>query len=107
MLGTLLRAQGFTASVPAPTPPSAGADLATAGKIVVRRERKGRGGKTVTLISFERPPADLPRLAQALRKALGCGATVEAGTLVVQGDLVPRVHAWLQAHGASRIVLGS
>jgi len=108
-MSELLRAKGFSASPPPVAKPDADTiDLAKAGKIVVRRERKGRGGKTVTLVSgIERPPAELERIAKTMRKALGCGSTVEAGTIVLLGDIVPRAQAWLQAHGATRIVLGS
>jgi len=111
-LGDLLRAKGFSASAPPAIPANKSdldaIDLAKAGKIVVRRERKGRGGKTVTLVSgIERPSAELERIARAMRKALGCGSTLEGVTIVLQGDIVPRVQAWLQSHGATRIVLGS
>jgi translation initiation factor 1 len=110
-LGELLQAKGFTASEPTPAstkkPDTKTIDLAKSGKIVVRRERKGRGGKTVTLVSgIERPPAELERIAKEMRKALGCGSTMEAGAIVLQGDIVPRAQAWLQSHGATRIVLG-
>jgi len=108
-LGELLKAKGFSSSPPPAEKPNPEAiDLAKAGKIVVRRERKGRGGKTVTTVSgLERLPAELERIAKAMRKALGCGSTVEEGIIVLQGDIVPRVQAWLQSHGATRIVLGS
>jgi len=110
-LGDWLREKGFATSAlaaPVNKPDPAAIDLTKAGKIVVRRERKGRGGKTVTLVSgIERPPAELERIARAMRKALGCGSTLEGNTIVLQGDNVPRAQAWLQSHGATRIVLGS
>lgn len=108
-LGGLLRVKGFAVSPPpAEKPNPETIDLAKAGKIVVRRERKGRGGKTVTVVSgIERPPAELERIAKAMRKALGCGSIMEGPAIVLQGDIVPRVQAWLQSHGATRIVLGS
>jgi len=109
VLGELLRTKGFAASEPPANKPDPEAiDLAKTGKIVVRRERKGRGGKTVTIVSgIERSPAELERIAKAMRKALGCGSVVEGAAIVLQGDIVPRVQAWLQSHGAARIVLGS
>jgi len=105
----LLRAKGFAASPPPAEKPNPDTiDLAKIGKIVVRRERKGRGGKTVTVVSgIERPPAELERIAKAMRKALGCGSIMEGPAIVLQGDIVPRVQTWLQSHGATRIVLGS
>ena len=112
LMADLLKSKGFATSTPAAAPPAPqpvrGIDLAKAGKIVVRRERKGRGGKTVTLISgIERPPAQLDEIARAMRKALGCGSTVEGNLIILQGDIVPRAQAWLQEHGATKIVLGN
>ncbi|NOY93643.1 MAG: translation initiation factor [Deltaproteobacteria bacterium] len=72
------------------------------GKIVVRRETKGRGGKTVTRISGL--GGELRLLAKKMKKALGCGASVEGGDLVLLGSLVARVADWLEAHGATRVV---
>jgi translation initiation factor 1 (eIF-1/SUI1) len=114
-LGDLLARRGVTARTPAapPTPPAATPppdvpDLARCGKVVVRRERKGHGGKTATIVAgLGLPGRDLERLARALRRALGCGASVEGDRLLVQGDQAPRVEAWLAAHGACRIVLGN
>ena len=83
-----------------------GLDLAGAGKLVVRRERKGRGGKTVTVIEGL-PFAALPEFARALKKSLGCGATVEDRSLVLLGDLGERAREWLAARGARRVVVGS
>ena len=111
MLGDLLKSKGFAASAVTPTPvkaPAGGIDLSKNAKIVVRRERKGRGGKTVTLVSgIERAPAQIEEIARAMRKALGCGSTVEGNVIVIQGDIVPRAQAWLQDHGAKKIVLGN
>ena len=109
-LAAQLRARGYAASPEAPAAKAKAdpLDLSACGKLVVRRERKGRGGKTVTLVSgLARPPAQLDEIARALRKGLGCGSTVEDGVIVLQGDIVPRVEAWLQAHGAGKIVRGS
>lgn len=115
LLAELLKAKGFTASAPTePTAPSSKPsstattfDLSKMGKIVLRRERKGRGGKTVTLVSGITLPADkLEQLARALRKGLGCGSTVEQGTIVLQGDIALRAQEWLRDHGATKTVIG-
>lgn len=106
-LADQLKAVGFTAT-PAPPPVPAGEkplDLSKSGKLVLRRERKGRGGKTVTVLSgLHLPPADLDRLARALRKGLGCGSTLEDGAVILQGDNIDRAKAWLLAHGAKTVV---
>jgi translation initiation factor 1 len=113
-LGDVLARQGIR-SAPAPasqTPPAPRdpglPDLGRCRKLVVRRERKGHGGKTATIVGgIGLPARDLDRLARALRHALGCGASVDGDRLVVQGDQAPRVQAWLAAQGARRIVLGN
>jgi translation initiation factor 1 len=107
-LAGLMQSKGFTASEEKPEAPAAkpGAiDLSKIGKIAIHRERKGRGGKTVTIISgIQRPPDQLERIAKEMRKSLGCGSTIEEGSIVLLGDIAPRAYAWLQAHGAKQIV---
>ncbi len=79
-----------------------------ASKLVVRRERKGHGGKTVTRIEGLSGNAnELDAIAKDLKRALGCGATVEAQDVLVQGDQCERVVTLLQARGATKVVLGS
>jgi translation initiation factor 1 len=83
-------------------------DLAGCGKVTLRRERKGHGGRTVTVVAGLRLDARrLERIARALRRALGAGATVDGDLVVVQGDLMARIQPWLAAHGAKRIVAGN
>ena len=105
-LAELLSRQGIAGSPPNPAPPPAAPaprandpdvpDLAASSKITLRRERKGRGGKTVTVVSGLRLDARrLDSVARALRRALGAGATIDDGTIIVQGDLVTRVQTWL------------
>jgi len=78
------------------------------GKIVVRREKKGRGGKTATIIEGLRLPAEtLAEMAQQLRRKLGCGAHVEGATIVVTGAQTERVRSWLGSQGATRVVIGN
>lgn len=111
-LGALLAAKGLRSSgaaeTPAPTPASAprGWTIADPEKVVVRLERKGHGGKTVTCLGgLAGAPADaLDALARSLRTGLGVGVRVEDGELVVQGDQRDRLRAWLGKHGARRVV---
>lgn len=111
-MGDLLRARGLapteaaTPSEPAPPATSDPLDLRTSGKLVVRRENKGRGGKTVTLIEGL-PEASLAALAKALKTALGCGATVEGANLALQGDQTARAIAFLTERGARQVVRGN
>lgn len=96
-------------SAPAASPaPPAPADRRFACKIVIARSRKGRGGRTVTCVrGIEVHPDQLEVLARELKKALGCGVSVEDGELIVQGEQAPRVAAWLEAQGAKRVVIGT
>ena len=78
------------------------------GNVVVRREKKGRGGKAVTVIEGAGLAGhDLEELARACAKALGTGARVEDGTVVVQGEQEERVIALLASRGIERVVRGT
>jgi len=53
----------------------------------VARDRKGRAGKTVTLVrNLQLTPEDLHALGSQLRKACGAGGTVKEGVIEIQGD---------------------
>ena len=82
-------------------------DLTKSGKLVLRRERKGRRGKTVTVLTGNSLPAgSLESLAKAMRKGLGCGSKVEGETIVLQGDIPDRASEWLRQRGARNVVCG-
>ncbi len=106
-LGDLLRKAGLEGnSEPDPEPakkPSGPAENTWASKVVVRTSRKGRKGKTVTLVSGASEP---DQVARTLRKKLGVGVFAEDGDLVAQGDQVERITRWLEKQGVSRIVRG-
>jgi translation initiation factor 1 len=66
----------------------------------VRRERKGHGGKTVTVIDgLIESDAGLATLAQQLKKLCGSGGTVKDGNIEIQGDHCEKVMAKLSALG--------
>ncbi len=94
------------AQQPEPSTCAHGAELG--GKLVVRYESKGRKGKTVTRISGvggDDPSRAL--LLKTMKRALGVGAALEGGDLVLQGQLVERAAAWLEARGAKHVVRGN
>lgn len=78
------------------------------GKIVVRKEVKGRGGKAATLIrGVPLQGAPLEALVKKLKTRLGTGATLEDdGAIAVQGEQIDRVIALLEAEGFKRVVAG-
>ena len=79
-----------------------GADQVLPPRIVakLRVEKKGRGGKTVTVVY------DLPRngpflkdLSQELKRACGTGGSVVEDTVELQGDLRDRIREVLEKKG--------
>ena len=68
------------------------------GFVRVTRDRKGRGGKTVTVITGI-PASDetLAALAQQLKRLCGSGGTIKDGTIEIQGDHCDKVMAKLTA----------
>ena len=72
------------------------------GKPRVSREKKGRGGKVVTVIrGLALDATALAALGKRLRSACGTGGTVRDGTIEIQGDHCDRVLLLLQADGHS------
>jgi translation initiation factor 1 len=66
----------------------------------LRVEKKGRGGKTVTVVDgLPRNAAFLKDLSQELKRACGTGGTVLEGAVELQGDLRERVRELLLSKG--------
>ncbi|SDR83323.1 translation initiation factor 1 (eIF-1/SUI1) [Halopseudomonas xinjiangensis] len=66
----------------------------------VRRETKGRGGKTVTTISgLILPEAELKALAKQMKARCGCGGSLKDGVIEIQGDQVELLCQWLGEKG--------
>jgi translation initiation factor 1 len=56
-------------------------------KATVRLDRKGRGGKTVTVIEgLQLPAGDSEKLLKRLKTKFGTGGAVKNGALEIQGD---------------------
>ena len=63
-------------------------------------DRKGRGGKAVTLISgLRHDPATLEALLKRLKQQCGVGGTLKDGAIELQGDQRERTAAALMALG--------
>ena len=96
-------AAGPVAPAPPPARPSGPPPPARA---VVRMERAGRGGRTVTVVEkLELRPAELAEWLGDLKRALGCGGVVEGTALVLQGDTRERVGAWLGKRGVRKVTV--
>ena len=66
----------------------------------VQVSRKGRGGKTVTVISgFQHCPETLTALAKALKAQCGTGGTAKDNTIEIQGDHGAKLLELLQKRG--------
>ena len=80
-----------------PQPKSLPPDKQTA---CIRREKKGRKGKTVTVImELQLTPADMKALGKQLKKKCGTGGAVKEDTIEIQGDHREKVAAELQKMG--------
>lgn len=75
--------------------------LAPAAQVLrVRIEKKGRGGKTATLVSgFVGTSDDLADLGRTLKSKCGVGGSVKDGEILVQGDFRERVISLLRSMG--------
>jgi len=67
---------------------------------IVRLDRKGRGGKSVTVIEgLQISGEDSEKLLKQLKAKLGTGGTVKNGSLEIQGDHCDTVMAELTRVG--------
>ena len=83
---------------PAPTRPAPGTP--NDGVVRIRRDKKARGGKTVTLITgLPGTASELDVILKELKQHCGSGGTREGVVLLIQGDHRERLQARLQALG--------
>lgn len=76
-------------------------------RAVVRMERKGHGGKEVTIVShLELQAKELEKWLKELKGELGCGGRVEENAIVLQGDQRDRVPAALTKRGVGKVTIG-
>jgi translation initiation factor 1 len=79
---------------------AAGESIPTRPVAKLRIEKKGRGGKTVTVVfGLPNNAAFLKDLSQALKRACGVGGTATEDGVELQGDLRERVRELLLARG--------
>ena len=80
----------------------AGPEEAVPARVVakLRMEKKGRGGKMVTVVfGLPRNTAFLQQIAQELKRTCGTGGTATEDGVELQGDLRDRVRDALQKRG--------
>lgn len=72
-------------------------------RLRVSIEKKGRGGKTVTVVAgFTGTEDDLKELARLLKSKCGVGGAAKDGEILIQGELKQRVIDLLKAEGYSQ-----
>lgn len=70
------------------------------GVVRVSLDRKGRGGKSVSLVTgLPGSDEDLKTLAAELKRRCGTGGTLKDGVIEIQGDHRDTLVAALRAHG--------
>lgn len=69
-------------------------------KLRISMEKKGRGGKTVTIIKgFIGSEEDLKDLGKLLKTKCGVGGSAKEGEIIIQGDFKQRIIELLKAEG--------
>ncbi len=73
-------------------------------RAVIRYQRKGRGGKEMTLVEkLGLAPSELETWLKDLKRELGCGGAIEGEAIALQGDQRPRLPKLLERRGVARI----
>jgi len=80
-----------------PAPDAPAVNVPRDGFVRLLRDRKGRGGKTVTLVAGV--PGPLEALASDLKRLCGTGGTVRGDVIEIQGDVRERVKPELEKRG--------
>ncbi|MGL4519124.1 MAG: translation initiation factor [Phocaeicola sp.] len=69
-------------------------------KLRVSIEKKGRGGKTATLVAgFIGSEEDLKELGKLLKTKCGVGGSAKDGEIIIQGELKQRIIELLKSEG--------
>lgn len=72
------------------------------GRVVLRREKSQRGGKTVIVVgdfATHLSVAEIDDLARRAKQACGCGGTVAGREIELQGEDSSRVRRFFEAEG--------
>lgn len=77
-----------------------GSESVQNASIHIALERKGRGGKTATIIfGFTIDDDALKDLAADIKRSLGCGGSARGGEILIQGDRVIDCKKFLSNRG--------
>ncbi len=64
--------------------------------VKMRLEKKGRGGKGVTVLFDVTGVPDFTEFSKELKKKMGTGGTIKNDTIEIQGDLRIRIREFLE-----------
>lgn len=77
------------------------------GRLDIVLEKKGRAGKSATIIcGFTLPDSEVAAIAADLKRALGCGGSARGGEILIQGDRRTDVLRHLASRGLKARILG-
>ena len=79
------------------------------GRVEVRREKAGRGGKTVTTLKdfpSHIPLNTLEAMTSELKKTCACGGVLKGRVVELQGDVCDRVSVELELRGYQAVRAG-
>lgn len=83
-----------------PVPSVVTADAHETARLDIVFEKKGRAGKTATIISgFSISDTEIENLASAMKRALGTGGSSRGGEILIQGDRRSDVLRYLTSKG--------
>lgn len=83
-----------------PDEPASQTDAVQKNALHVLVEKKGRGGKTATIVEgFEGSGETLEKIARTLKRKLGTGGSARGGEILIQGDRKADVIALLKSLG--------
>lgn len=72
--------------------------------IRIKYEKKGRGGKTVSIVSgIKTHPDGLTELATLLKNKCGTGGSAKDGEIIIQGDHRDKIMEILKSKGYSNV----
>jgi translation initiation factor 1 len=97
-----LRMDGLPPGEEPPAPVPSATRKPGLGRVVLRREKAHRGGKTVIVVhdfAPSIPMSVIEELARKLRQACGCGGTTRQRIIELQGDQPARIRALLEEEG--------